>query len=84
VLGVESANTEAAQVVAEQERRLKKTAQRGVVKLFNAVRAAQVKAEEAAQQAKSGGIVGMERRQEKINELSKKGFLDLLAGGADY
>ena len=46
VLGLETDGVETGRVV-EVERGLKKTAQRGVVKLFNAVRAAQVKGEEA-------------------------------------
>jgi len=25
--------------------------------------------------------VGIDRREEKVNEMSKKGFLDLIAGG---
>jgi hypothetical protein len=66
----------------EIEKRLRKTAQRGVVKLFNAVRAAQIKGEEAAREARRKGIVGHGRREEKVNEMSKKGFLELIAGGA--
>lgn len=62
----------------EQEKRLRKTAQRGVVKLFNAVRAAQVKGEEAARNSKSGG---RDRRQERVGEMSKQGFLHLVCGG---
>lgn len=62
--------------IMEQERRLRKTAQRGVVKLFNAVRAAQVKGEEAA---KKGGAPG--RKKERVTEMSKVGFLELVAGG---
>lgn len=62
--------------MVEQERRLRKTAQRGVVKLFNAVRAAQVKGEEAAKQ---GGASG--RKKERMAEMSKAGFLELVAGG---
>ncbi len=65
----------------ELEKRLRKTAQRGVVKLFNAVRAAQIKGEEAAKGAKKKGLVGYGRREEKVNEMSKKGFLELIAGG---
>jgi hypothetical protein len=65
----------------EIEKRLRKTAQRGVVKLFNAVRAAQIKGEEAARKARTKGVVGQGRREEKINEMSKKGFLELIAGG---
>ncbi|KAH7008380.1 Rrp15p-domain-containing protein [Ilyonectria destructans] len=63
------------------ERRLRKVAQRGVVKLFNAVRAAQVKAVEAEQSTRKTGVIGMNRREEKVNEMSKKGFLDLIASG---
>lgn len=69
------------QETMELEKRLRKTAQRGVVKLFNAVRAAQVKGEEAAKEARAKGLVGQGRREEKVNEMSKKGFLDLIAGG---
>jgi fusion and transport protein UGO1 len=36
-----------------------------VVKLFNAVRAAQIKAEEAQKQVKQKGVVGMTNREEK-------------------
>lgn len=65
----------------EVEKRLRKTAQRGVVKLFNAVRAAQMKGEQAAREARTKGVVGQGRREEKVTEMSKKGFLDLIAGG---
>lgn len=67
--------------VAEEEKRLRKIAQRGVVKLFNAVRAAQVKGEEAAIEARKKGTVGYANREEKINEMSKQGFLNLINGG---
>ncbi|KAI1002356.1 hypothetical protein K3495_g5845 [Podosphaera aphanis] len=69
------------QELVETEKKLKKTAQRGVVKLFNAVRAAQVKGEEAARELRQKGIVGQGTREQKINEMSKKGFLDLIASG---
>lgn len=69
-----------AQILAA-ERRLRKIAQRGVVKLFNAVRAAQVKAAEAERAARREGIIGSQRKQEKVNEMSRKGFLDLIASG---
>ncbi|TGO70787.1 hypothetical protein BELL_0666g00080 [Botrytis elliptica] len=74
-------NVPSVQATMELEKRLRKTAQRGVVKLFNAVRAAQVKGDEAAKEARQKGVVGQGRREEKINEMSKKGFLDLIAGG---
>ncbi|KAK4039994.1 Rrp15p-domain-containing protein [Parachaetomium inaequale] len=63
------------------EKRLRKVAQRGVVKLFNAVRAAQVKATEAERAARREGIVGVKRKEEKVTEMSRKGFLDLIASG---
>jgi len=66
--------------IMETEKRLRKTAQRGVVKLFNAVRAAQIKGEEAAKEARKQGLVGHGRREERVNEMSKKGFLELIAG----
>ncbi|KAI7285396.1 hypothetical protein KC345_g1742 [Hortaea werneckii] len=80
VLGLESESVDTGAVL-EDEKRLKKTAQRGVVKLFNAVRAAQVKAEEAMKQAKTEGVVGMRQREERVNEMSKQGFLDLISSG---
>ncbi|KAH7249991.1 Rrp15p-domain-containing protein [Fusarium redolens] len=67
--------------IMETERRLRKVAQRGVVKLFNAVRAAQVKAVEAEKGVKKEGVIGMKKREEKVNEMSKKGFLELIASG---
>ncbi|KAH7318420.1 Rrp15p-domain-containing protein [Stachybotrys elegans] len=67
--------------IMETERRLRKVAQRGVVRLFNAVRAAQVKAVEAEKNTKKQGVIGISRREEKVNEMSKKGFLELIASG---
>ena len=80
VLGLENENV-ATGAVMEEEKRLKKTAQRGVVKLFNAVRAAQVKAETAMKVAKQEGVVGLGKREERMNEMSKQGFLDLISSG---
>ena len=77
VLGLNSGQ---AGEVAEEEKRLRKIAQRGVVKLFNAVRAAQVKAEQAAKEERKKGTIGMTNREEKVNEMSKQGFLDLIGG----
>jgi len=84
VLGLESAEVSTGEI-AEHERKLRKMAQRGVVKLFNAVRAAQVKGEEAARQVGSidtdKHIIGTDGRKERVNEMSKKGFLDMLVAG---
>lgn len=72
---------EKAKEMQESEKRLRKTAQRGVVKLFNAVRQAQVRAEEAAKEAAAKGVVGRAQREEKIGEMSRKGFLEMVAAG---
>lgn len=63
---------------AEEEKRLRKIAQRGVVKLFNAVRAAQVRGEQAAKEERQKGTIGMEERKKAVNEVSKQGFLELI------
>ncbi|OKL64382.1 hypothetical protein UA08_00347 [Talaromyces atroroseus] len=77
VLGIERG--EAGQT-AEEEKRLRKIAQRGVVKLFNAVRAAQVRGEEAARAEQKKGTVGIEERKKAANEVSKQSFLELING----
>ncbi|KAJ5647339.1 hypothetical protein N7490_003711 [Penicillium lividum] len=66
--------------VAEDEKRLRKMAQRGVVKLFNAVRAAQVRGEDAAKEERKKGTVGIGEREKATNEVSKQGFLELING----
>ncbi|KAF2203775.1 Rrp15p-domain-containing protein [Delitschia confertaspora ATCC 74209] len=80
VLGLDRPEVSTAEIVAE-EKRLRRTAQKGVIKLFNAVRAAQVKAELAQKEVKKEGVVGMKKREERVQEMSKQGFLDMIAGG---
>jgi fusion and transport protein UGO1 len=80
VLGLQKADVSTAEIVAE-EKRLRRTAQKGVIKLFNAVRAAQVKGEQAEKEARQKGVVGLTKREEKVKEMSKQGFLDMIAGG---
>lgn len=58
----------------EEEKKLKKVAQKGVVRLFNAVLLTQVK----TSQEISGEKVGAVRKEELINEVSKEQFLDLV------
>ncbi|GAP87565.1 putative DUF1665 domain-containing protein [Rosellinia necatrix] len=67
--------------IMQTERRLRKTAHRGVIMLFRAVREAQERANEAEKNARKDGIIGTQQRQEKVNEMSRQGFLDLIAGG---
>ncbi|KAI8933015.1 hypothetical protein NX059_009664 [Plenodomus lindquistii] len=80
VLGLNDPNISTATTSAK-EKDLRRTAQKGVIKLFNAVRAAQVKGEEAERQVKEGGHVGMGTREEMVKEMSKQGFLDMITGG---
>lgn len=77
----EETDTVTSAQVQETERRLRKVAQRGVVRLFNAVRAAQVAAAAAQVINRKDGVLGMNKRDAKVQELSKKGFLDLIASG---
>ncbi|KAL7937097.1 Rrp15p domain-containing protein [Trichoderma chlorosporum] len=67
--------------ILEIEKSLRKTAQRGVIRMFNAVRASQVQAAEAERAVRKEGVIGHKTREEKVNEMSKKGFLDLIASG---
>ncbi|KAF1996477.1 Rrp15p-domain-containing protein [Amniculicola lignicola CBS 123094] len=80
VLGLRQEEVSTAEIIAA-EKKLRRTAQKGVIKLFNAVRAAQVKAEDAEKEAKKKGVVGMGKREEEIKEMSKQGFLDMISGG---
>ena len=80
VLGLNDTEASTAEVTAK-EKELRRTAQKGVIKLFNAVRAAQVKGELAQQQAKDQNLVGMAKREDKVKEMSKQGFLDMITGG---
>ena len=49
----------------ERERMLKRIARSGVARLYNAVRAAQIKGEEAAKGVQKEGLVGMSNREAK-------------------
>jgi fusion and transport protein UGO1 len=80
VLGLNSTEI-STETILEQEKKYKKIAQRGVVRMFNAIRAAQVMGEQAARDANKQGVIGIDQREQKVNEMSKKGFLELIAGG---
>lgn len=60
--------------IIEKEKKLKKVAQRGVVKLFNALLATQVKTKEEISKAN----VSSGKKEEMLNEISKSKFLDLV------
>ncbi|KAI0397097.1 Rrp15p-domain-containing protein [Xylariaceae sp. FL0594] len=67
--------------IMQLERRLRKTAHRGVIMLFRAVREAQERAVEAEKEVRKEGVIGSHQRKEKVNEMSRQGFLDLIAHG---
>ncbi|CAI4036996.1 hypothetical protein SMKI_16G2940 [Saccharomyces mikatae IFO 1815] len=70
--------------VIEKETALRKIAQKGAVKLFNAILATQVKTEKEVTENLSG-IKNKEEKKELITEVSKEKFLDLVkaAAGSD-
>jgi fusion and transport protein UGO1 len=81
VVGLNDPSISTAAITAT-EKELRRTAQKGVIKLFNAVRAAQVKGEQAEKEAKAQNVVGLDKREEKVKEMSKQGFLDMITGGS--
>lgn len=67
--------------VLEKETALRKIAQKGAVKLFNAILATQVKTEKEVSENLSG-IKNKEEKKELITEVSKEKFLDLVKAAA--
>ncbi|EGW32776.1 uncharacterized protein SPAPADRAFT_149982 [Spathaspora passalidarum NRRL Y-27907] len=65
--------------VLDKEKKLKKTAQRGVVKLFNAVLSSQIKTDQEISKEK----VGQSRKEQLMNEISKEKFLDLVQAAGE-
>lgn len=65
--------------VLEKERGMKKVAQKGVVRLFNAVLSTQVRTFEAISKEK----VGYNKKEELMNEISKEKFLDLVQAAGE-
>ncbi|SCV06048.1 LANO_0H20956g1_1 [Lachancea nothofagi CBS 11611] len=68
--------------VLEKERRLRKVAQKGVVKLFNAILSTQVKTERDSAE-RVGDIKNRSEKKELLTELSKEKFLDLVRAAGD-
>ncbi|EGV60752.1 pre-60S ribosomal particles component [Yamadazyma tenuis] len=64
--------------ILESEKKLKKVAQKGVVRLFNAIMSTQVRTNEAISKEK----VGQVKKEELFNEMSKEKFLDLVQSTA--
>lgn len=64
----------------QKEKDLKKVAQRGVVKLFNAVLSTQIKTN---QELGKEVIRGQTKKEELMNDVSKEKFLDLIAAAGN-
>ncbi|KAL6930282.1 uncharacterized protein HGUI_02156 [Hanseniaspora guilliermondii] len=76
------------QKLLEQEKKLKKIAQKGVVRLFNVITTTQLKTErqvnEKLASSKIKSIIHKEKEQSKlISEVSKETFLDLVKAAGD-
>ncbi|SCU94869.1 LAME_0F09692g1_1 [Lachancea meyersii CBS 8951] len=68
--------------VLEKERRLRKIAQKGVVKLFNAILSTQVKTERDGAE-KLSDIKNRTEKKDMLTDLSKEKFLDLVKAAGD-
>ncbi|KAG5438794.1 hypothetical protein PCANB_002514 [Pneumocystis canis] len=62
-------NDDEASKSLEYERFLKKIAQEGVIKLFNAIRTVQIKAEEASKDIKKKGVISTSKREKESKNL---------------
>ncbi|GMM29593.1 Rrp15 protein [Martiniozyma asiatica (nom. inval.)] len=71
-------NDEDARSVLEHERKLKKVAQKGVIKLFNAIMMTQAQTTQELGNIQSSGVLGNTKKKELVNEISKDKFLDLV------
>lgn len=65
-----------ARQILQHEKQLKKTAQRGVIKLFNAILMTQTSTQ--LDMNNETGYLGLNKKKELVNEISKEKFLDLV------
>ena len=78
---VQGTNGEDIRTILEKESKLRKIAQRGVVKLFNAILSTQVKTNKEVSEH-LGDIKNKQEREQLITEVSKEKFLDLVKAAA--
>lgn len=64
----------------QHEKILRKTAQRGVIRLFNAINASQNAAGDA-EASIAGDVHGLDKKAQKVTEVSKDKFLDMIRSG---
>lgn len=77
-----AADSEEIRQILEKERKLRKIAQKGVVKLFNAILSTQVKTEKEVNDSLTG-VKNISERKELITEVSKEKFFDLVKAAGD-
>lgn len=65
--------------ILDKERQMKKIAQKGVVKLFNAVLATQLKTNQEISKVQAG----QSRKEELMTDVSKEKFMDLIAAAGE-
>ena len=84
IIPVAAADTNAEEIreVLEKERKLRRIAQKGVVKLFNAILSTQVKTEKEVSES-LGDVKNRSERKELITEVSKEKFFDLVKTAGD-
>lgn len=68
---------EKAKEILANEKKLKKVAQRGAIRMFNAILAAQT----GAKSMDETSILGAKKREEMASQMSKESFLDAVREG---
>lgn len=82
IVSADNENGEEIRKVIEKETKLRKIAQKGVVKLFNAILSTQVKTEKEVSTS-LGGVKNKQEREQLITEVSKEKFFDLVKAAAE-
>lgn len=67
--------------VLMKEKKLRKVAQRGVIKLFNAILMTQTK---TSQELNDSTLIGATKKEQLMNEISKEKFLDLVQAAGKH
>ena len=73
-------NESNARQVLQHEKNLRKTAQRGVIKLFNAILMTQTNTQFDINN--ENGLIGNQKKKQLLNEISKENFLSLVKNSA--
>lgn len=74
-------NESNAREILQHEKNLRKTAQRGVIKLFNAILMTQTNTQFDINN--ENGLIGNQKKKQLLNEISKENFLSLVKNSAE-